>query len=140
MTMHIPLPRHPRPLVAGLLCIAMQAGPVVNAANVLHVHAPVIRVEPIVFYRDDDGSPCSGETRRERQPAPRAGDLRRLQPAVSIRSAIEEEIRFLQRPPDCRRAVAHYRVRYRLNGVIHETQLPRHPGDSIRVRVDLRPD
>jgi hypothetical protein len=118
----------------------MQSGPVANAANVLHVQAPVIGVEPVISYRHDDGSPCSEHTHSNRPPTPTAGDLRRLQPGASIKSAIEEEIRYRQRQHGCRQADAHYRVRYQLNGVIHETQMPQHPGDTIRVRVDLQPD
>jgi hypothetical protein len=140
MAIHRLLPRHPRLFLAALLGIAMQAGPAANAANVLHVHAPVTGVEPIVSYRNADGSPCSAETHNNRPPMPRAGDLRRLQPGASIKSAIGDETHYRQRQHGCFRTDAVYRVRYRLDGVTHETQLPRHPGDTIRVRVDLRPD
>jgi hypothetical protein len=125
--------RHGTRLAAGALLLAW-AGATSGADSSVIANARVVEVWPVTLPGQAE---CSG---RDAVAAglPAAGDVRRRDPALSLGAALEQELRYHEaRAADAACRPRAYRVRYRLDGRLHETTTPERPGAFVRVRVRL---
>lgn len=117
-------------------------------------YAPVVRVDEVYeqYQEPVKREECSFErSSKQRQDDRRiAGDVRQRTPGMSLVQSIRfdaEHIRNQQPVQRCRlvtkyeshKRVGAYKVTYRYNGATYTKQMDYHPGDEIKVRVQVNP-
>jgi len=121
-------------------------------AQVFYDEAAVIDSQPIYEARliPSQVQECGYEPAARPSPADPAllGDARATDPGTDLFGALQRDTQLREPPPDIYRCrvvtrtetkneLAGYQVRYEYGGQVHERRVAEHPGNTIRVSVQL---
>lgn len=137
-----------------LATLAATVLPMPVLAEIYYDEVPVIDAEPIYEARQVpvQGEQCGYEQPTSPPPVNPAalGDARVADPGTNLLGALNRDVALRQPPaPEyrCRtvtrmesqQTLAGYRVRYEYHGKVYEQRMAAHPGDRLKIAVQLRP-